>query len=134
MEHTSSNQTKVKNNLFSRKFNTEFRKKLVSRFDKLKNKNDYLEIYNIITNDIGNNFSSNRNGIFININLLSDSCIEKLIDYLEDKLNLTVTQTESEKINYKSYNIDEIQKISEIGHKLSYQEKTIIKRIRKVNN
>ena len=114
----------------SRKFNTDFRKKLVAKFDKLKNKNDYIDIYNIIVEDIGTNFSSNRNGIFINMNILSDKCIEKLIEFMDDKLNLTMTQTENEKVNYKSYKIDDVEIISEMGHKLNNQEKNIIKRIR----
>ena len=70
-----------------RKFNTEFRKKLITRFDKIKDKIDYILIYYIIVKDIGNNFSSNRNGLFFNINLLSDSCIEKLIEFVNEKTN-----------------------------------------------
>jgi hypothetical protein len=114
----------------SRKFNTDFRKKLVSKFDKIKNKNEYIDIYNIIIEDIGTNFSSNRNGIFINMNILSDKCIYKLIEFIDDKLNLTISQTENEKVNYKTYKFDEVEIISEMGHKLSNQEKNIIKRIR----
>jgi len=114
----------------SRKFNTDFRKKLVSKFDKIKNKNEYIDIYNIIVEDIGTNFSSNRNGIFINMNILSDKCIYKLIEFIDDKLNLTISQTENEKVNYKTYKFDEVEIISEMGHKLSNQEKNIIKRIR----
>ncbi len=114
----------------SRKYNSQFRKKLVSKFEKIKNKEDYIDIYNIILEDIGNNFSSNRNGIFINMNLLSDQCIENLIQFMEEKLNCNMIQTETEKINYKSYKFDEVEIISEMGHKLSNQEKNIIKRIR----
>ncbi len=114
----------------SRKYNSQFRKKLVSKFEKIKNKGDYIEIYNIIVDDIGNNFSSNRNGIFINMNLLSDECIDNLVQFMEDKLNYNLTQTETDKINYKSYKFDEVEIISEMGHKLSNQEKNIIKRIR----
>jgi hypothetical protein len=114
----------------SRKYNSQFRKKLISKFEKIKNKEDYVDIYNIIIEDIGNNFSTNRNGIFINMNLLSDQCIENLIQFMEDKLNCNITQTDTEKINYKSYKFDEVEIISEMGHKLSNQEKNIIKRIR----
>jgi hypothetical protein len=89
--------------LGSRKYNSQFRKKLVSKFEKIKDKNDYIDIYNIIVEDIGTNFSSNRNGIFFNMNLLSDQCIENLIQFIEDKLNCNITQTDTEKINYKSY-------------------------------
>lgn len=114
----------------SRKFNTEFRKKLVTKIEKLKNKSDYIDIYNIIVDDIGNNFSSNRNGLFINLNLLSDNCIDKLMESMNEKLNYTATQTETDKVSYKSYKIDDVEIISEMGHKLSNQEKNIIKRIR----
>jgi predicted site-specific integrase-resolvase len=119
----------------SRKYSTDFRKKLVNKFDKLKSKNDYISIYNIIVGDIGTNFSSNRNGIFINMNILSNNCIDKLLEFINGKLNYTQSQTENENVNYSSYKIDEVEIISEIGHKLSNQEKNIIKRIRnKVSN
>jgi len=113
-----------------RKYNTAFRKKLITKFDKLENKNGYIDIYNIIVEDIGTDFSSNRNGIFINMNILSDKCIEKLIEFIDDKLNLTMTQSENEKINYKSYKVDDADLISEMGYKLNNQEKNIIKRIK----
>lgn len=71
-----------------RKYNSEFRKKLVSKIDKLNNNEDYLQLYYIIINDIGNNFSSNRNGIFININMLNDNSIDKMVNYLENKTTL----------------------------------------------
>lgn len=113
-----------------RKFNTNFRKKLVAKLDKLKNKNDYIDIYNIIVEDVGTNFSFNRNGIFINMNILSDKCIEKLLEFIDSKLNLIITQSETEKVNYKTYKIDDVEIISDMGHKLSNHEKNIIKRIR----
>jgi hypothetical protein len=117
----------------SRKFNTEFRKKIVYKINKLKDKNDNIHIYNIIVDDISTNFSANRNGIFINMNILSDKCIYKLIEFMDDKLNLTITNSESDKINYNSYVVNDIDEISDGGHKLSNQEKNIIKRIRKKN-
>ena len=112
----------------SRKYNTVIRKKLVNKFEKIKDKTDLITIYNIISQDIGNNFSSNRNGIFINMNILSDDCVEKLLEFVNDKLNSSLTETD--KVNYKSYKFDEVEIISEMGHKLSNQEKNIIKRIR----
>jgi len=114
----------------SRKYNSVFRKKLVSKFEKIKSKSELLDIYNIIIEDIGTDFSTNQNGIFINMNILSDRCIENLIQFMEEKLNYNMTQTDTEKINYKSYKFDEVEIISEMGHKLSNQEKNIIKRIR----
>jgi hypothetical protein len=114
----------------SRKYNTVIRKKLVNKFEKIKDKSDLITIYSIVSQDIGNNFSSNRNGIFINMNILSDNCIDKLLEFVNEKLNSSLSATESEKVNYKSYKFDEVEIMSEMGHKLSNQEKNIIKRIR----
>lgn len=116
----------------SRKYNSIFRKKLVSKFEKIKSKTELLDIYNIIVEDIGTDFSTNQNGIFINMNILSDLCIKKLVDYIEDKINITTSQTETEKLNYKTYKPDDVETISESGIKLSNQEKNIIKRIRNI--
>ena len=117
----------------SRKYNSAFRKKIVTKFEKIKSKSELLDIYNIIIEDIGTDFSTNQNGIFINMNILSDKCIKSLIDYIDDKLNQTTSQTDTEKINYKTYKQDEVENISETGVKLSNQEKNIIKRIRNKN-
>ena len=114
----------------SRKYNRAFRKKLVSKFEKIKSKSELLDIYNIIIEDIGTDFSTNQNGIFINMNILSDICIKNLVNYIEDKINLTTSQTDTEKVNYKTYKLDEVENMPETGIKLSNQEKNIIKRIR----
>ena len=111
-----------------RKYNSEFRKKLVSKFENIKDKNDLFTLYNIIYNDIGTNISSNRNGIFINMNILSDSCIKYIVEFIDDKSKINIVQTET--VNYKVYKMDDIECLSDKGHKLSNQEKNIIKRIR----
>jgi hypothetical protein len=118
----------------SRKYNSEFRKKLTSKIEKIKAKSDLITLYNIISDDVGTNFSSNRNGIFVNMNILSDKCIENLVDFMEQKLDCTLSQTDTDKINYKTYKFDDVELISEMGHKLSNQEKNIIKRIRNKAN
>lgn len=114
----------------SRKYNTVIRKKLVGKFERIKDKSDLITIYNIITQDIGNNFSTNRNGIFVNMNILSDDCVGKLLEFITDKLNSNLSATETDKVNYKSYKFDEVEIMSEMGHKLSNQEKNIVKRMR----
>ena len=110
----------------TRIYNTNYRKKLISKIERLNNKNDYINIYNLINEDI-NDISSNRNGFFININLLTDKCIENIEKYLNEKCSST--NSESEKINYKitKFENDNLEKDS---HKLSNQDKNIIKRIR----
>jgi hypothetical protein len=122
-----------------RKFNSQYRKKLITKLNKLfectKNKENSFNIYNIINEDIGTNFSTNRNGIFINMNILSDNCIQKLTEYIDsinkDSSSIILSETENQIVpEYKAYKIDEIEYISNMGTKLSNQEKHIIKRIR----
>lgn len=111
----------------TRKFNSNFRTKIVLKISKLTNKKDFVNIFNIIQNEVGNNVSINRNGIFVNINILSDDTIIKLTDYLnENTENVTATETEN-KIKYKPYSIDE----NTTSDKLSNHEKSILKKINK---
>ena len=67
-----------------RKYNTEIRKKINSDLHKIKDEHFMQQIYNLIIEDIGHNYSKNINGIFINLNILSDFCIDKLINTLEE--------------------------------------------------
>jgi hypothetical protein len=129
-QKSSTKQCDKKYQNKERKYNSEFRKKLLTKFDKLKDKTDFLDIYNIIIEDIGTNFSSNRNGIFINMNILSNECIDKLLEFMSDKFNTSITQSEMEKVTYKTYKLDDVDIISDVSHKLSNQDKNIIKRIR----
>ena len=110
----------------NRYYNLSYRKKLINKINKLKNKNDYINIYKIIFDDIGNNLCANSNGIFININLLSDKCIANINNYISD--NSTDFSIEPEKFNFnKLYNSDKVDDISSYV-KLSNQEKNLIKR------
>ena len=116
----------------TRIYNTDFRKKLKSKLEKISNKNELITIYNIIIADIGTNVSTNNNGIFINMNILSDDCINKLNDFILN--NITITHNnEQDKQNCKVYKLDDVEIMSELGHKLSNHEKNIIKRIRSKN-
>jgi hypothetical protein len=115
----------------TRKYSSSFRRKIVLRITKLKDKKDFVKIFNIIQSEIGKDLSINRNGIFFNINLLSDDCIQTLNNYLNE-INDINSITESEpKISYKPYNIDEIDTVNKLGPKLSNQEKSILKKIQK---
>ena len=57
------------------KYNNDFKKKLVSKLEDFKDKDDYVNIFNIISSD---DYSSNSNGIFFNLNDFSDDVIESL--------------------------------------------------------
>jgi len=116
----------------TRKFSSSFRRKLVLKISKLKDKKDFVNIFNIIQNELGKEISINRNGIFFNMNLLSDESIDSLDRYLTDLVdNTTITETEV-KIKYKPYSVNEIDNVNKLGPKLSNQEKSIIKKIHKI--
>jgi hypothetical protein len=104
----------------TRKYDSNYRKKLINKINKLKNKEYYIDIYNIIISDIGTNFSSNVNGLFLNANLLSNKCIEDINYYILDKL----------KDNNIINNID----ISVSCYKLNHDKNIIIARASEYNN
>ena len=113
-----------------RKFNSLYRRKIVNKINRLKEKKDFITIFNIIQLELGKNISINRNGIFFNINVLSDSSIEKIESFL-----ITISETVSEsdtKIKYQPYSVDELENVNKLGPKLSNQEKSIIKKFQKL--
>ena len=116
-------------NKFFRKYNTDFRKRLVENLNK-NHDNILLDIYNIIVDDIGYNYSTNINGIFINLNILSDRCIDNLLNILNYfKKNNTLQNIDNN--DFTNYKFDDVEIITEMGHKLTNQEKIFIKKIKK---
>jgi hypothetical protein len=114
-----------------RKYTSDDRRKIVLRISKLKEKREFVKIFNIIQTEIGKDLSINRNGIFFNINSLSDECTQILDNYLHEITDCnTITETEN-KIKYQPYSVDEIESVNKLGHKLSNQEKSILKKIQK---
>lgn len=64
-----------------RKYNTDYRKSLNNKIKKIESKQTLKNILSIVIYDIGiNKISYNQNGVFFNLNLLSDNAIEKLIN------------------------------------------------------
>jgi hypothetical protein len=110
----------------SRKYNSGFRKNIKQKISNLVDKNDYISIYKIINSEYESKISINRNGIYFNLNLLSDDCIEKLNEFFNDRITTSSSENKPSKIKYEPYVTSE----SEIptGHKLSNQEKTLIKK------
>jgi hypothetical protein len=69
----------------ARKFDTDYRKRLVAKLSAIHDKPSLVELYRIILNDVGDDFSSNSNGIFYDVNRFSDCCIQSLADYVGEK-------------------------------------------------
>ena len=111
----------------TRKFNSNFRKNIKHKISKISNKNDYIDIYKIINEELDSKLSINKNGIYFNLNLLSDNCVEKLLLFFNNKIE--TENINSEKIKYEPYNknyFSELQFIT--GNKLNNQEKSLIKK------
>lgn len=68
-----------------RKYNTEFRKTIKERICKLKSKNDYKYIYNLVRKT-NTKITKNKNGLYFNLNCLDDDTISDIVDYLDDVL------------------------------------------------
>ena len=85
-----------------RKYNVEFRKKISSKLEKIKEKNYLIKIYNMILENSDNKFSSNSNGLFYDLNSFNDTLIESL--------NMFVDATNKDegysRIKYKTYTSD----------------------------
>ena len=98
------------------KYDNDFKKKLVSKLEDLKDKQDYVNIFNIISSD---DYSCNSNGIFYNVNTFSDVIIDHLVDYLNKKKD--DEGKEPEPVVYTTY-------CNENGiFKVSNQDKLIMK-------
>ena len=113
-----------------RKYNSEFRRNFKQKLAKLSNKNDCFQIYKIINSELENKITINNNGMYFNINLLSDKTIELMSNYVNEKNESDTTATEYSKIIYESYNKDTNIENFISSHKLTNQEKSLIKKYR----
>ena len=128
LSHVDNDNTKI-----IRKYNSLYRKKLISKIELIKNKNALIDIYKIIISDIGDDVSSNSNGMFININILSDFCISEIMHYF-NSYNIKQNDNNFKQINCNLYNIEDIDSLIESkGHSFSNKEKSIIKKTSKDN-
>jgi hypothetical protein len=116
-------------NISTRKYNSIFRKNLKDKISKLNSKSDYMYIYRIILDELGDKMSINRNGVYFNLNILNDNTIELLNNFISDKIDSEIN-TEQQKIKYESYSKENNgQNEFLYGPKLSNQDKTILKRL-----
>ena len=118
----------------SRKYNSNIRKKLSDKIKKIKNKSDLVEIFKIVSRDVGENYSQNKSGIYFNLNLLSDEAIEEIKEIVQTiETSETMSEVNDEKIKYTSYSENEIDVYNSLGPRLSNQEKSILKKFKNNN-
>ena len=85
--------------------------------------------YKLISKELESKFSVNKNGVYFNINLLSDDCIKEISNYISDKYD-SETTSEVSKIKYETYYKENENNIDiSYGTKFSNQEKSILKKL-----
>lgn len=78
LNHQNNNETKI--------YNYDEKKKIVYRIQNIKTKKNYFKLYSIIIND-NIKYTKNSNGIFFNINKLSNESLDIIVNFL-DKMDL----------------------------------------------
>ena len=119
-----------------RKYKSDYRKQLLEKIKKVKNKNDLVNIFKVVNRDVGSNFSENKSGIFFNLNLLSDNAIDEINNILKLNVNSeTMSENTEDKIIYKTYSDNEVDMYNSFGGvRLSNQEKSILKKYKNLND
>ena len=121
----------IKKNNRSR-YSRDDRKHIAQTIENLKNDEDYVAIFEILTDDTGNSYTENSNGVFLNFSTVGDETLDKIIKYLKkvNKKRSNQIDVDVDVIpNGNSYKNDRI-------HKLSNYEQNIIRQrnIKKVLN
>ena len=109
-----------------RRYNSKKRKKISQKINKLNSKEKYIKIFKIVARDLGESFSENKNGIWFNLNLLSDDALDEITTVLNTNLD-TTSESES-KFTYVPYDKEYSEKFT--GPRLSNHEKSLIRKIR----
>ena len=117
-----------------RKYNSQYRRKLLDKLDKIKNKEFIKNVFKIVNKDVGDNYSENKSGIFFNMNILSDSSIEEINSLFDSFDNIEISETSEDKLTYKAYSENEIEMYNSIGPRLSNQERSILKKYKNETN
>ena len=116
-----------------RKYNSQYRKKLLNKIKQIKNKSELVEIFKVVNRDIGDSYSQNKSGIYFNMNLLSDDAIVEISNLLESTITETVSENTEDKLTYKTYSENDIEVYNSMGPRLSNQEKSILKKFKNLN-
>ena len=119
-------------NSIKNKMDYAHKKKINSRISKIKEKDVFQKIFEVSKSELytetgKKKFSHNNNGIFFDLNILSDKVLYKIEDILNENI---VNSTESEtptSIKFSTYSQDDTNNYKSLGPRLTNQEKNIIK-------
>ena len=102
-----------------------YEEKLVinNKLKKINDKELYKKIYILIKDEIEKDMIQNNNGIFFNLNILSDKKLLELNTFLDTNINFSESETST--LKYTNYSSD----IDNTNLGLSNKEKNLIKKL-----
>ena len=108
-------------------------KKLASKINKFTNKNDFIKIFEILKDEIGDSVTENNNGLFMFFHNLSDDTYEKIekeVKRVNKKKNYYTDSESISKKEYTPYMQDDFPTHKDLSPKFKYSntEKNLIKR------
>lgn len=114
------------------RYSHDDKKHIRESIESLKSDEDYVAIFEILTNDSSNTYSQNSNGIFLNLSVVSDNTLDKISKYLKKINKKRFNEIETDVDVIPNGNIYK----NERAYKLSNYEKNILKQrnLKKVLN
>ena len=113
----------------NRLYNTEYRKNLSNLISQINDDKLYFKLFNELKNQKDFTYSRNKNGIFFDINKLSDEIITIIKNFIDnnDIQNNKYANSETEKLEFIQYSTEEFSKLNEKGNKLNNIEKNLLR-------
>ena len=114
------------------RYSRDDRKRIAQTIENLKNDEDYVAIFEILTDDTANSYTENSNGVFLNFSAVSDDTLDKINKYIKKINKIRSNQIEVDVDVIPNGNASKHDRT----HKLSNYEQNIIRQrnIKKVLN
>jgi hypothetical protein len=106
-----------------RLYNSEYRRNLSEKLSQINDDKLYFKLFNELKNQNDFKYSRNKNGIFFDINKLSDETIIIIKNFIDNNL----VNTETEKLEFIQYSTEEFSKLNEKGNRLNNIEKNLLR-------
>jgi hypothetical protein len=108
-----------------RLYNSEYRRNLSDKISHINDNKLYFKLFNELKNQKDFKYSRNKNGIFFDINKLSDNTIIIIKNFIDN--HFQNINTETEKLEFIQYSTEEFSKLNEKGNRLNNIEKNLLR-------
>jgi hypothetical protein len=108
-----------------RLYNSEYRRNLSDKISHINDNKLYFKLFNELKNQKDFKYSRNKNGIFFDINKLSDDTIIIIKNFIDN--HFQNINTETEKLEFIQYSTEEFSKLNEKGNRLNNIEKNLLR-------